>query len=131
LSSTENRIKTDVQSNLPEQMGRREYNRRMRSLLLKDSDDKVFRGLLINSKTGANENATFVISNNLVNDTPQSFTLSPRTRKDVFLPAGEYTLKIYCGNYYRQHIFHVNPRTTNFIGNETVYFGAEKALSDL
>ena len=134
LSVTESQAKTDLKNNLPERMTQYEYTQRVRSQIFRMSEDgsgaKLFRGLLINDKIGVSEKANFVISNRNVKDTPLSFTLDPQSKKEVFLPVGEYIMEIYCGSYYSSDIFHVDPRKFHFIGNEDVYFGAEKFMSD-
>lgn len=127
-------FKANGNDSVPVKMGQREYTQRTRSQIVKESEAadtiKLFKGLLINSKIGRNEKATFVISSRFVKDVPWSFTLDPQSEYFVSLPAGEYVVKIYCGSYYRAHIFHVDPRRTHRISGKTVYFAAEKSLSD-
>ena len=118
----------------PPRMGRLQYKQRMRSEIVRLSESdtvKLFKGILINSKRGLNQNATFVIKSTIVDDVPWSFSLNPLDTIRPLLPAGEYTMEIFCGNYYRKSIFHVDPRRRHYFGKEWVYFGAEKNLSDL
>lgn len=119
----------------PPRMGRIQYKQRTRAenVRLSESADtvKMFKGVLINSKRGLNQNATFMVRSTIVNDVPWSYSLEPGEKLDVYLPAGEYTMEIFCGNYYRKSIFHVDPRRRHYFCKEWVYFGAEKNLSDL
>jgi len=118
----------------PARMGKIEYKQKTRAQIINMSEEagsvKFFNGLLINSKIGRNEKATFVISNRFVDDVPYCFVLDPQSEYLVSLPAGEYLMEIYCGNYYKAHIFHVDPRRTHYISGRTLYFAAEKSLSD-
>ena len=128
-------FKANGNDSVPVKMGRLEYKQRTRAQIIKESemDDTVrlFSGLLINNKIGRNEKATFVISSRFVKDVPWTFTLDPQSQCPVYLPAGEYVMEIYCGSYYKAHVFHIDPRRTHYISGKTVYFAAEKTLSDV
>ncbi len=128
-------FKANGNDSVPIQMGRLEYKQKTRAQIVKMSEAadtvKLFQGLLINSKIGRNEKATFIISSRFVKDTPWAFTLDPQSECPVLLPAGEYVMEIYCGSYYKASIFHVDPRRTHYISGKTVYFAAEKNLSDI
>lgn len=126
--------KANGNSDAPTEMGRIEYNQRTRKQILRLAEEadtvKLFRGLLINSKTGLNEKATFVISSRFVTDVPYSFVLDPQSQIQVYLPAGEYVMQIYCGWYYQAQVFHVDPRRVHVISGQRVYFAAEKFMND-
>jgi len=134
LGMIEYRAQADSKSNLPEQMGAREYNRRTRAQIFRMSEPNgqvaLFRGLLMNGKMGVGEKATFIFSNRVVKDIPESFTLEPGAKLEVYLPAGEYILQVSCGRYFQESIIHVDPRKTHYFCNDYVYFGAQKDLSD-
>lgn len=119
----------------PSRMGRVGYKQRMRSEIILSSETadsvKLFAGILKNSKLGINQKATFVIKSTIVKDLPYCFSLEPEEKIKVYLPAGEYTMEICCGTYYRKSVFHVDPRRKHYFCGEYVYFGAEKNLSDL
>lgn len=128
-------LKANGNDSVPDQIGRLGYNQVTRAQIVKESESaekvKLFQGLLINSKIGRNEKATFVISSRFVKDVPWTFTLDPQSQCPVYLPAGEYVMEIYCGSYYKAHVFHIDPRRTHYISGKTVYFAAEKTLSDV
>jgi hypothetical protein len=120
---------------IPVRMSRINYKQRTRSQIIRMSETadsvKMFTGMLINNKIGLGEKVTFVISSTLVKDVPYCFTLEPQTKVPVSLPAGEYVVKTYCGNYYHENVFHVDPRRKHYFSGDWVYFGIEKNLSDI
>ena len=127
-------FKANGNDSVPKQMGRVEYNQRTRAQIVKESEAadsiKLFPCLLINSKIGRNEKATFLISSTLVRDVPYSFTLNPQEECKFFLPAGEYRVEIFSAGFYRAHIAHIDPRKTHYVSGKTFYLVAEKYLSD-
>jgi hypothetical protein len=140
LASTEARIKTDAQSNLPEQMGRREYKRRTRSQMFAASQEMLsspvasngLSGILINYKTGVNEIATFKITRIGFPEFPAIIkALDPQERVVMNLPIGEYYVEIDCGNYHGLVRCSVDPRVIKHCDKKEVYWFACKLQSDL
>lgn len=123
---------------VPDQMGRLRYNQGTREQIVKLSvaadTVKFFPCLLINSKIGRNEMATFYFSSRYVKDVAKSFALRPESEMIVSLPAGEYFVRIVSSNFDETFISHVDPRVTHTTNNNgkdrTFYLIAEKRLND-
>lgn len=123
---------------VPGQMGRLGYNQATRAQIVKASvaadTVKFFPCLLINSKIGRNEMATFYFSSRYVKDVAKSFSLRPESEMIVSLPAGEYVVRVVSSNFDETYISHVDPRVTHTTNNNgkdrTFYLIAEKKLSN-
>ena len=139
LSSTEDRIGTDAESNIPEKMGRRELKMRTRAQLFKFSENTLngkskdckLAGILVNYKTGVNEIATFKITRIGFSEFPAIVkALDPKERVTMTLPVGEYNVEIDCGNYHKTVKCSVDPRVTKRCDQQEVYWFACKLMSD-
>lgn len=142
LAGTEYRTQADMKSNLPEQMGPREYKRRSRTQVYKLSEgmgmgtgeisgSNKYKGTLVNDKTGRNEVAMFYISRtDIRNVPPVSIEIDPGKRKTWLLSAGTYQVQTVCGSYRSISVFHVDPRVINWFDGDYVYWGVRKTMSD-
>ncbi|MEI6835255.1 MAG: hypothetical protein WCK59_00250 [Candidatus Falkowbacteria bacterium] len=138
LAGKDYRLKADVTSNTPEQMGPSEYRRRSRTQIYKMSEGaagevnpKGFKGIVVNYKTGPGEIATFHISRTDIGDTPgTSLVLNPGEKKEWSLPVGNYVVLITCGGYCKAFPFSVDPRATKWFDGQSVYWATYKAISD-
>jgi len=139
LDGTQYRVKTDMKSNLPEKMGRYEYNRRTRAQMFKASEDKLngeislkeYPGLLANLKTGQNEIAKFTITRiDFPEFVPIVKVLNPGERLFVNLPIGDYHVQVDCGSFSRVYQANVNPLSTKHFDYRDVYWYGYKDLSD-
>ena len=143
LAGKDYRVKADVTSNTPEQMGPSEYRRRSRTQIYKMSESgdgvldsnevasKGFKGLVVNYKTGPGEIAAFHISRTDIKNAPAtSLVLNPGEKKEWRLPVGRYTVLITCGGYCRAFCFSVDPRTTKWFCGQSVYWATYKTMAD-
>lgn len=141
LANTENKIKTDMKSDLPEQMSRRELKRRLRKEYFEaskgysknDSTCKKFKGVLANYKTGKNELATFTITRiGFPEFFPVINVVGPNDKIFIELSAGNYQVEITCGNFRILRSFEVNPLIPQkILDKDYVYWFAYKAMSDI
>lgn len=139
LVNTETKIKTDMKSDLPEQMGRRELRRRLRGLEYASALDmvngvpttKMYPGLLANYKTGVGEIAVFTITKIGFPELPAIVeSLKPREVLAVPLTSGDYYVAIDCGRFHQTIKVNVNSLVMKHFNGESVYWFACKLMSD-
>lgn len=128
--------------NLPERMGPVEYKQRGRSESIKlarggqsnTTEQRLFNGLLINSKIGMGEKAYFKFRRIDIKENFEraKIPVDPKDEVEITLPMGIYVCTVECGNLSYAYRVPVDPRSTTKAGKDkkTVYFWMEKTLSD-
>jgi len=139
LNSEKSFTKININSKIPEQMGRLEYERRTRAQMFKNSEEilngevsiKTYPGLLINWKIGRGETTTFTITRvGFPEFKPIINNLGPEEQLDVLLPIGTYRVEVVCGSFRKYVTCDVDPRIIKHVSGRNVYWFVCKTMSD-
>ena len=132
LKGVEYRTEADMKSNLPDRMNQREYAQRVRANDLKsETSGDLFKGILINHKTGLGEKAIFYIYRKGVAGLPvKIISLDPQEKFIYYLPAGDYNIKIICGSNEYNIEAHARPNEFKWVDGQQYSWFAEKLLAD-